>query len=125
MCLAAICYDKFMSVGVDGEKIAAEYLRNKGYKILKTNYHSRFGEIDIIAKDKETYVFVEVKTRSNRLFGTPLEAITRHKLFKIIKTLEFYLFENKLQNKDYRIDAVEVMLENGKTKIEQLKNISL
>ncbi len=113
-----------MSLGHDGEMFAVNFLKNKGYQILFQNYHSRFGEIDIIAKDKGTIVFVEVKTRTNTLFGAPLEAITNSKLKKIIKTSQFYLTENRLENLPYRFDAVEVFI--GKEKnIEHIENITL
>ena len=63
-------------LGNFGEKIATQYLGNKGYKIEKTNYYCKFGEIDIIARDRDgTYVFVEVKTRRNTLYGRPSEYV--------------------------------------------------
>lgn len=113
-----------MSTGRDGEEIAKSYLIKKGYQILTQNYHSRFGEIDIIAKDKDCLVFVEVKTRSNSAFGTPLEAITIFKLRKLIKTSQFYLNQFKLGDACYRFDAVEVKFSNGETIINHIQNIT-
>lgn len=115
-----------MSLGFDGEKIACEYLKDKGYRILTRNYHSRFGEIDIVAQDKKTLVFVEVKTRSNTQYGTALEAINFYKLRKIIKTSQFYINQFKLGDVDYRFDAIEVMVdESGGKNIDHLVNITV
>ena len=111
--------------GLDGEKIAAKFLQNLGYKIISKNFHSRFGEIDIIVKDKTTIVFVEVKMRSNNSFGTPLESITYSKIEKIKKTAFYFLTINNLNNVDFRIDAVEVLANDDKTEINHLKNITL
>ena len=106
-----------------GEDLACEYLVKNGYKILERNKHySRFCEIDIIAKYKNTTIFVEVKTRKTNNFGTPFEAITKTKYENIKKGVDFYLSENK--TKDYRIDVIGITL-NPKTEIKHLKNISL
>ncbi|MGN0014985.1 MAG: YraN family protein [Candidatus Gastranaerophilaceae bacterium] len=106
-----------------GEEIAAKYLKQKGYEILACNVHfSRNCEIDIIAKEKDTVVFIEVKTRKSLGFGHPFEAINKKKLQKIYFGVLSYIQENNI--KKYRIDAIAVI---GTTspKIEHLKNISL
>lgn len=113
-----------MSTGSYGEDLACNFLVKKGYQILTRNYHSRFGEIDIIAKDKGCIVFVEVKTRTNNLFGSPGEAITNKKISKMIKTLQFYLFEHKQGAADFRIDAIEIMVKNNKMEIVHSENIT-
>jgi putative endonuclease len=114
-----------MSVGSNGESLACSFLERIGYEILERNYHSRFGEIDIIAKDKDCLVFVEVKTRSNLSFGTPLEAISYKKMQKIIKTSQFYINRLRLGDIDFRFDAIEVFLQNGEAEINHIKNITL
>lgn len=114
-----------MGLGYDGEEIACEFLSNSSYKILARNYHSRFGEIDIIAKDKNCLVFVEVKTRSSKSYGTPLEAITKSKLSKLIKTSQFYISQNKLGDIDYRFDAIEVMFDGHSHEVNHLKSITI
>ena len=114
-----------MSTGRDGEEIAKSYLIKKGYQILSQNYHSRFGEIDIIAKEKDCFVFVEVKTRSSFAFGAPLEAITRFKLRKLIKTSQFFLNRYKLGDVCYRFDAIEIKFLNGEITIDHVENITL
>lgn len=109
-------------LGAKGEDIACEYLIQNGYKILERNKHfSKLCEIDIIAQYKKKVVFVEVKTRKNDAFGTPLEAITKTK-YNNIKTGVFsYLKDNNI--KDYQIDAIGITLE-PELKIKHLKNVS-
>lgn len=110
-------------VGEKGEIIAQEYLKKQGYEIIETNKRfSRFCEIDIIAKDKDTLVFVEVKTRSSEFCGSPFEAITKTKYENIKTGLFTYLSETKIKHKRFRIDAISVIL-NPEIKINQLKNI--
>ena len=112
------------SLGKNGEEIAKTYLQKAGYKILEMNKRfSKLCEIDIIALDKDTLVFIEVKTRKTDICGHPLEAITRSKYNHIKQGLFMYLRENP-QYKKYRIDAISVLLK-PELKIEHLKNISL
>lgn len=114
------------NVGKDGEELAAAFLNRLGYKILQRNFHSRFGEIDIIAKDKSQVIFVEVKSRKTFGFGQPIEAINLKKLNGLIKTGQYYLLINNIGNADYRFDAIEVFLNNsGLDKINHVKNITL
>ena len=109
--------------GDAGEDLASRYLQKQGYEILERNKHySRFCEIDIIAKDKNTIVFVEVKTRKTDAFGSPLEAITQSKYANIKKGVQFYLAENKVKN--YRIDVVGITLK-PEIKNEHQKNIQI
>lgn len=112
--------------GKIGEDLAEQYLSQKDYYILARNYHSRFGEIDIIASDGSSIVFVEVKTRTQSQFGTPLEAITSHKLSKMIKTSQFYLSQRNMHSHPYRFDAIEVILrKDEKPLINHLMNITV
>lgn len=96
------------SSGAVGELLAARFLREKGYEVGTSNYHSRFGEIDMIAYDDEYVVFVEVKTRRKGSMFTPREAVTAAKQRKIIKTaLQFIkAYGLKLQP---RFDVVEIV----------------
>ncbi len=111
-----------ISVGKKGEQLAQEYLKKQGYKILETNRHfSRQCEIDIIALDKDTLVFCEVKTRTTNICGAPFEAITKTKYQNIKTGLFLYLQENPVYKK-FRIDALSVILEPA-LKIEHLKNV--
>lgn len=109
-----------------GENLASSYLQDRGYKIIERNFGKRYGEIDIIALDKDqTLVFVEVKTRRNKEFGEPLEAITPWKLNSIIKTAQYYKLLHPNLPDRLRIDAVSVkILENNSPEIELVTNIS-
>ena len=109
--------------GNKGEDLACEYLIKNGYEIVERNKHfSKFCEIDIIAKLKDKYVFVEVKTRRTNNFGTPLEATTKAKYNNIKTGLLSYLQENKIRK--YQIDVIGITLE-PELKITHLKNVSL
>ncbi len=111
-----------ITTGRRGEQIALNYLKKQGFKILETNKHfSRLCEADIIALDKDTLVFVEVKTRNSEIYGTPMESITRNKYNNIKKGLYMYLQENP-QYKKFRIDAISILLK-PELEIKHLKNI--
>lgn len=113
-----------ISTGKKGEFIAKNYLIQNGYKIIDTNVRfSRFCEIDIIAFDKNTLVFIEVKTRTSQICGHPFEAITKTKYQHIRQGLMMYLKEHP-EYKKFRIDAISVLLK-PEIKIEHLKNVSL
>lgn len=73
------------------EGIAAEYLKKKGYQIITQNFYTRFGELDLIARDGLYLVFVEVKYRADRRGGHPLEAVDRNKMRRIRRSAQFYL----------------------------------
>lgn len=94
-----------------GEMAAASYLRKKGYDIVGANYRTRFGEIDIIAKNKNYIVFVEVKTRAENSMFLPREAVDGKKQAKIIKAAMVYLASSgdKLQP---RFDVIEIITKN-------------
>lgn len=114
---------KNKQTGAKGELLAQEYLKKQGYEIIETNKRfSKMCEIDIIAKQKDTLVFVEVKTRSSDFCGSPLEAITKTKYQNIKTGLFNYLQETKVKYKNFRIDAVSVIL-NPSVKIDHLKNL--
>lgn len=114
--------------GKYGEDLAVNYLIKNKYKIIERNYRfSRYGEVDIIALDKDTLCFVEVKTRSSDVFGTAFEAVTKTKLDKIRKCALFYIQNPECKFKNYRIDAVSVLLYGDNTakepEITHIKNI--
>lgn len=114
---------KNKEIGAKGEKLAQEYLIKQGYEIVETNKRfSRACEIDIIAKQRDTLVFVEVKTRTTEACGSPFEAITKAKYENIKTGLYSYLPEAKVKFKNFRIDAIAIVL-NPEIKIKHLKNI--
>ena len=99
--------------GKRSEIIATEYLKEKGYKILETNYKNKIGEIDIIAQDKDYIVFVEVKARLSQKFGHPFDAIDERKQQKIRAIASIYLINNKKYGTKCRFDAISILgLEN-------------
>ena len=102
-------YKKFL--GRAGEIKAADFLKKEGYKILKTNYKTYLGEIDIIAKDGEYVVFIEVKTRSSEDFGAPSEAVNSRKIDKYYKVASEYLQSQGKIDSPCRFDVIEI--ENG------------
>lgn len=110
-----------------GEEKARKYLLSKGYKILEKNFRSRYGEIDIVALDNNTLVFVEVKTRYSEDYGKPEEAITKRKLRMVARTGQFYKLTHKNLPDLLRIDAVLIeMTPDGKIKrCELIKNAEL
>lgn len=99
--------------GKRSEIIATDYLKEKGYKILETNYKNKIGEIDIIAQDKDYIVFVEVKARMSQAFGHPFEAIDERKQYKIHQVASLYLVQKRKYGKPCRFDAISILgLEN-------------
>ena len=109
-----------------GEDLACEYLKKQGYKILKRNYRIRGGEIDIVAKDKETLVFVEVKARWSHEYGLPAESMTKWKIKYLIKTATFYVMKVGWGDKEYRLDFISIDFADSKEnpQIELIKNIT-
>ncbi len=113
-----------IELGKKGEKIAAEYLNKNGYKILEMNYRCKLGEIDIIANKKNTYVFVEVKTRRNLRFGYPAEAINVKKRQHMLRTAQYYIQIFHLTNRNFRFDAIEIYFSDTEPpKINHIQNI--
>jgi len=111
------------NVGDKGEDIAVDFLLGKNLKIVERNYRYGHGEIDIIAKDNEILVFVEVKTRKNLEFGSPESAITRSKQGQIRKIAEAYLFEKNVRDTDCRIDIIAILLkQNLPPEINHIEN---
>lgn len=107
-------------IGSEKEMLAAEYLKKKGYFIIEKNYHVRQAELDIIARDESTIVFVEVKYRKNTSSGHPFEAVGIQKQRRICKAALFYMNQKKISpdNTSIRFDVVGIIGD----KIEHLKN---
>ena len=105
-------------LGKKGEKLVADYLKKQGCKIIKKNYRTPFGEADIIAKDGDELAFVEVKTRSSDLYGTPSEAVGREKRQRYYRIAEFYWLQTK-EEPNARFDVAEVYADGN---IEYIKN---
>lgn len=114
------------TTGDYGEELACEYLKKNGYKILERNYRIRGGEIDIVAKDGESLVFVEVKTRYTHEYGLADESITSWKIKALLKTALFYIQKINWGDKEYRLDLVTVDFTDNpeRPEIELIKNIT-
>lgn len=102
-----------VSKGAAGEVLAARFLREKGYTILAANYRTRFGEIDIIARDEPYIAFVEVKTRSEAAIYAPREAVTPAKQQRLLKTAALYLRQHPTHLQP-RFDVIEIVTTEGK-----------
>jgi putative endonuclease len=111
-------------IGKLGEKIAAGFLRKKGYRIRETNFRCREGEIDIVAQQKDCLVFVEVRTKSNLDFGIPEESITQSKKERLLSSALSYISSHENVPPLQRIDVVAVEIDDtGKAKrIELIEN---
>ena len=107
-----------------GEKLARDFLKKRGYHIVESNYRCAEGEIDIIARQKDTLVFVEVRTKHSLEFGSPEESITRKKMEKLRTLAARYRQEHDDEPPEWRIDFVAVELDpRGKlTRIELIEN---
>jgi putative endonuclease len=115
--------DNRQNLGKTGETIASNFLEKNGYTIVTRNYRRKFGEIDIIARDRDYLVFIEVKTRTGTSHGHPLEAITFKKQRQISKVAQCYLAENDLYDVAARFDVVSVILsQNDQIHIEIIPN---
>ena len=108
-----------------GEEIGSKYLEQIGYKIIERNFSCRQGEIDIIAKDKNEYVFVEVKTRSNIIYGMPRDAVNEDKQKHIYKCTKYYLHMHGLDNAYVRFDVIEIYFLKNKYRLKHLKNVDI
>ena len=106
-----------------GENLAAEYLQKLGYRIVERNWrYSRLGEIDIIAIDRDTLVFVEVKSRRSIAFGHPFESIDEKKYNQVHSIARAYMAQTNIKYKTCRIDGISVILSNP-PEITHLKNL--
>jgi putative endonuclease len=109
--------------GLKAEIIAAEELGRLGYRILDSNYRCRYGEIDLIALEGDTLVFVEVRSRKSLLFGTPAESVTTAKQEKLLITADHYISERNITGKCCRFDVVSVVFGEGSARhVEVIKN---
>lgn len=113
-----------LEIGYLGESIAKKYLQKKGYFIVEQNYKNKYAEIDLIARNKDTLVFVEVKTRIGEQFGTPENAINRNKMGRLIRNARAYIARARKPCL-YRIDAICIVLDENKQarRIDHYENI--
>jgi len=110
-----------MKLGVKGEGLAVKFLKKKGYKIIEQNYKTPLGEIDIVAKDGKSLVFIEVKTRESTAYGLPYEAVNTLKKKKIANVALLYLKRFK-EIPPCRFDVVSICYEQDRPKYELIKD---
>ena len=110
-----------IALGKRGEEIAAKFLKKTGVKILQRNYRCRYGEIDIVAQDKDSLVFIEVKTRTSTNFGTPAMAVDKRKQLQIARAAQQYLADKKQHATPARFDVIAILI-NEHEQVEHIKN---
>jgi len=98
-----------MELGRWGESIARDYLVDRGYLLIEQNYRTADGEIDLIMKDKDTLVFVEVKTRFNLLYGLPEEAVDEIKIEHLEAAIGWYFQEHSVSDENWQLDVITVV----------------
>jgi putative endonuclease len=111
-----------LDLGKHGEDLAANFLKKLGYKILVRNYRVKSGEIDIIARDGNCLVFVEVKTRTSDSFAQPIESVGFHKQQKLRSLADRYLASHVFLDCDVRFDVVSIVQRGGRPEIEHIRN---
>ena len=112
-----------IELGNKGEQQACKFLEKLDYTILNRNYKCSYGEIDIIAADKEEVVFVEVKTRCSKQYGEAREAVDTYKKKHIKKAATYYICKHKLENRFIRFDVMELYVKKNKFYIKHIKNV--
>jgi putative endonuclease len=113
---------KKKELGRKGEEKALQFLKKKGYRIIENNYVCKMGEMDIIAREKDTLVFIEVKTRTSIEFGPPQLAVNLSKQRQLSKVALNYLNEKRLNDVKARFDVVAILLEQKREAIELIKD---
>jgi putative endonuclease len=109
-------------LGKTGEDLACRELERRGYAIIARRHRGRRGELDIIARDGPTLVFVEVKARDGRSFGEPAEAVTARKRRRIVELAVDYVMRHHLAHTPCRFDVVSIHVETGEPAVEVFQN---
>jgi putative endonuclease len=109
-------------LGKKGEEVALRFLKKRGYRIIEKNYVCKLGEMDIIAKERDTLVFIEVKTRTSTAFGPPQLAVNLSKQRQLSKVALNYLKEKHLEDVKARFDVVAILLGQKGEEIELIRD---
>ncbi|MEI7797817.1 MAG: YraN family protein [Actinomycetes bacterium] len=120
--------NKKQILGTSGEEIAVDYLISQGYVVFDRNWRSKTGEIDIVASEpidtRDELIFVEVKTRSSRDFGDPIEAISATKYLRMYRLALEWLSENSANREPWRLDVISIIIsKEHKVEIDHLKRV--
>ncbi len=110
-------------LGKQGEARAAAYLEAEGYRLLERNFHCRSGELDLVAEEGDTLVFVEVKSRSSTFFGLPCESIGAGKRRKLLRAAAYYALRQNWSGRPQRFDVIEVLRWEGTLYLRHTKNV--
>ncbi|MBN4053458.1 YraN family protein [Haliea sp. AH-315-K21] len=109
--------------GLYYEKLALKYLKKQGLSLLQSNYHCRLGEIDLLMRDNDCIVFIEVRYRGNTDFGNGLDTVNKTKQRKLIKTAQHYLIHTGLYEKvPTRFDVISISKREGKPELVWVRN---
>jgi putative endonuclease len=108
--------------GRSSEAVAARYLRRQGYRVIEVNHRNRLGEIDIVAEEGDTLVFVEVKARRNPALETPKAAVTPRKQRKIVQVAQAYLKAGDHRNRRVRFDVVAISAHTRPPRVELIRH---
>jgi putative endonuclease len=111
--------------GKEGEKIAEEFLKKKGYSLLERNFRVKGGEIDLLMKSGSKIVAVEVKLRTTKKFGEPYESVTNRKLKRIKLALIIYLRKRNYSLSNAQIDVLSIFKDKNKTEIRHFENVGM
>ena len=109
-------------LGAKGERMAAEFLRRRGFEIIERNFRFNRGEIDLIARKGKLIVFCEVKTRRSSTFGSGEEAVDERKQDQIRKVAEGYIAERDIEGSDFRFDVLVIEMHGKSTRIRSIEN---
>jgi putative endonuclease len=109
-------------LGKKGEDLALQYLKKNGYRIFEKNYVCKLGEVDIIAREKDTLAFIEVKTRTSTAFGPPQLAVNAAKQMQLSKVAVYFLKEKGIENVKARFDVVAIVLGPKGPEIELIRD---
>ena len=109
-------------LGKKGEDLALRYLKKNGYHVYERNYVCKMGEVDIIAKEKDTLAFIEVKTRTSTAFGPPQLAVNAAKQMQLSKVALYFLKEKGIEDVKARFDVVAIILGPGGPEIELIRD---
>lgn len=115
---------KTRATGQLGEKLAQDFLKGRGYRIIDTNYRTSDGEVDIIVSKDGVLVLVEVRAKSSRTFGSPEESVTQRKKQKLVLVAQNYIQTHDIQESSWRIDFIAVELDNkgNLLRVEQIED---
>ncbi|MHB8707554.1 MAG: YraN family protein [Desulfuromonadales bacterium] len=111
-----------LSLGKQGEELAARYLEQRGFTIVARNHRTPIGELDIIARDRRYLLFVEVKTRRSNAFGAPAEAVGAHKQRQILRAAQWFLMTARYPGLQPRFDVISVLAGRGEPAISHIPN---